>query len=127
MGEDIFIDESEVFDDVWTRKQEMYTFPTVVFAKYSSGLVAYFNSRATLLFGNANRIAVKISNDYVVFIPSSDKRHNRLVLQGKRYNSSRLNVAGLYGRIPVGARFRCYPYNGGIAIRRNEPIVEAKR
>lgn len=124
MEEDISIDESEEFTDVKLRPAKRYPFPTVVFLDYHSGLTAYFNSQATALFDDVERVCVKISKNYAVFLPSNTAASHRITRLGDKHQTCRIGVSGLRGHIPEGNRYRAYPCNGGIAIKRNEPIRE---
>lgn len=121
MSGDIFIDESEVFEDVSTKRSK-FNFPAVRFFKRSATLVAYFNRSAMQMLGDAERASVKVSNHFIVFLPSENKRNN--TISRAKNSSATLSIASLGGIVPEETAYRCYPYNGGIAIKRDEPVRE---
>ena len=121
MNEDIFIDESEVFKDFSTKRSK-FNFPAIYFFKRSATLEAYLNKAAAQMFGDAHRVSVNVSNHFIVLLPSENIRHNAISRVRNYYGM--LSVASLDGIAPDGAAYRCYPYKGGIAIKRDEPIWE---
>ena len=121
MNGDIFIDESEVFENVSTKRSK-FSFPAICFFKRSATLTAYLNKSAMQMLGDAERVSVKVSNHFIVFLPSENKRHN--TISRARNYSATLSIASLGGIVPEETAYRCYPYKGGIAIKREEPVRE---
>lgn len=127
MEDDIFIDESEMFEDVRpfvVRKD----FPAVKFFRNGSSLAANFNRLALPMLDNADNVRVMVSPRFIVFLPSASICHNRIcrrVYNDHPYDAT-VSVARLRGMVPEGVWFRCYPYKGGIAIKRDEPVMQAK-
>lgn len=122
MEDDIFIGESEMFEEVIPGKKLRFNFPAVCFYRASSTLVAYFNKFAAPMMADAKQVQVKMSSRFIVFLPSDRKPHNTFS-KGANHTAT-LSVTNLTGIVPVGAAFRCYPYKGGIAIKRFEPLQE---
>lgn len=120
MEDDIFIGESEMFEEVIPGRKLRFDFPAVSFYLTSSTFIAYFNKLAAPMMADAKRVQVKVSSHFIVFLPSNSESHNTFA-KGQNHTAS-LSVGNLIGIVPVGAAFRCYPYKGGIAIRRDEPI-----
>ena len=119
MNGDIFIDESEAFEDVSTKRSK-FSFPAIYFFKRSATLTAYLNKAAVQMLGDAQRVSVKASNHFIVFSPSGNVRHNKIARV--RNHSATLSIASLDGIVTESTAYRCYPYKGGIAIKRYEPI-----
>lgn len=125
MEDDIFIGESEMFEDIRVKGLK-YDFPAVKFFKDGYALVAYFNKFAAPMLGSADNAHVMTSNCFIVFLPSNSIYHNRIrrrVCKSHAYNAY-VSVTGLRNMVPEGVWFRCYPYKGGIAIKQDEPILE---
>lgn len=122
MEDDIFIDESEMFEEVISGKKRRFNFPAVYFYRAAGVLVAYFNKFAVLMMADAERVQVKMSSRFIVFLPSDRKSHN--IFSKNVSHTATLSVAGLTGIVPEETAFRCYPYKGGIAIKRFEPVQE---
>lgn len=120
MEDDIFIGESEMFEEVIPGRKLRFNFPAVFFYLTSTAFVAYFNKLAAPMMADAERVQVKMSSRFIVFLPSDRKPHNTFA-KGQSHTAT-LSVTNLVGIVPVGAAFRCYPYKGGIAIKRDEPI-----
>lgn len=120
MEDDIFIGESEMFEEAIPGKKLRFNFPAVYFYRTSSALVAYFNKLAAPMMADAERVQVKMSSHFIVFLPSDRELHN--TFSKCPNHTASLSVANLTGIVPVNAAFRCYPYKGGIAIKRDEPI-----
>lgn len=125
MEDDIFIGESEMFEDVRpfvVRKD----FPAVKFFRNGSSLAAHFNRLALPMLGSADNVRVMVSPRFIVFLPSPSIYHNRIcrrVYNDHPYDAT-VSVARLRGRVPERVWFKCHPYKGGIAIKRDEPILE---
>lgn len=119
---DIFINEEEAFEEVIPGKKLKFDFPTVYFYRTNHTLVAYFNKLAAQMMADAERVQVKMSSRFIVFLPSNSESHNTFTKNCG--NTANLSVGNLAGIVPVGAAFRCYPYKGGIAIKRDEPILD---
>lgn len=119
---DIFISDEEAFEEVIPRRKGRFNFPAVRFFKSYRTVMAYFNKHATPMVADAERVQVKISRRFIVFLPSNSRLYNRFT-KNSRHTVS-LSVGSLSGIVPDGAVFRCYPYKGGIAIKRDEPILD---
>lgn len=127
MEDDIFIGESEMFEDVRPCLVR-YDFPAVKFFRNGSSLAAHFNRLASPMLGNADNVRVMVSTRFIVFVPSTNIYHNRIrrrVYNDHTYDAT-VSVARLRGMVPEGVWFRCYRYKGGIAIKRGEPVMQAK-
>jgi hypothetical protein len=122
MEDDIFIDESEMFEEVIPGKKLRFNFPAVYFYRASSVLVAYFNKLAVPMMADAERVQVKMSSRFIVFLPSDRESHNTFSKNSS--HTATLSVTSLTGIVPEETAFRCYPYKGGIAIKRFEPLQE---
>lgn len=122
MIDDILIDESEMFEEVIPGKKLRFNFPAVYFYRASSTLVAYFNKLAAPMMADAERVLVKMSSRFIVFLPSDRESHNTFSKNSS--HTATLSVTGLTGIVPEETAFRCYPYKGGIAIKRFEPLQE---
>lgn len=122
MSVDIFISKEEALEEVIPGKKLRFNFPAVYFYLSGSGFIAYFNKLAATMMADAKRVQVKMNSHFIVFLPSDSKQHNRFS-RNSGYTAN-LSVSSLIGIVPVGAAFRCYPYKGGIAIKRDEPIYE---
>lgn len=120
MEDDIFIGESEMFEEVIPGRKLRFNFPAVFFYLTSTAFVAYFNKLAVQMMADAERVQVKMSSRFIVLLPSNSESHNKFA-KGQSHTAT-LAVTNLIGTVPVGAAFRCYPYKGGIAIKRDEPI-----
>lgn len=127
MDDDILIGDSEIFEDVRPCLVR-HDFPAIKFFRNRSTLVAYFNRLASPMLGNADNVRVMVSTRFIVFLPSSNIYHNRI--RRRVYNDRTcdvtVSVARLRGMVPEGVWFRCYLYKSGIAIKRDEPIMQAK-
>lgn len=122
MIDDILIDESEMFEEVIPGKKLRFNFPAVYFYRAFSNLVAYFNKLAVPMMADAERVQVKMSSRFIVFLPSDRESHNTFSKNSS--HTATLSVTGLTGIVPEETAFRCYPYKGGIAIKRFEPLQE---
>lgn len=116
---DIFIGEEEALEEVIPGKRK-FDFPAVYFFKSPCTFVAYFNKLAAPMLADEERVQVKMGSRFIVFLPSDSKRHNKLTKDS--LHTAKLSIGNLIGIVPEGAAFRCYPYKGGIAIKRDEPI-----
>lgn len=127
MEDDIFIGESEMFEDVRVNGLEC-NFPAVKFINIGNCLIAYFNKFAAPMLGSADRVRVMTSTRFIVFFPSSSICHNKIFRYINKSHScvAQAAVSGLRGMVPEGVWFRCYRYKGGIAIKRDEPILRTK-
>lgn len=124
MEDDIVIGESEMFEDVRVNGLEC-DFPAVKIINRGSTLIAYFNKFAAPMLGSANRARVMTSTRFIVFLPSFNICHNKICryVNKSHHCIAQTAVTGLRGMVPEGAWFRCYPYKGGIAIKRDEPVM----
>lgn len=125
MEDDIFIGKSEMFEDIRVKGLK-HDFPAVRFFRNGSYLAAYFNKFAAQMLGSADRVRVMISTRFIVFLPSSSIYHNKIFRYINKSHSyvAQTAVSGLRGMVPEGVWFKCYRYKGGIAIKRDEPILE---
>ena len=121
MIDDIVIDESEGLEDISIVRHRRYPFPVVTFVSRGGGLTAYFNSLATSFWGDADRCSAKISTRYIVFLPQKFGRTSKIA---RVHGSSTVSATGLTGFVPDRASYRAYPYKGGIALKRFEPLQE---
>lgn len=122
MDGDILINKKEEFEEVIPGNKLRFNFPAVYFFKPDRSLSAYFNKLAVPMMADAERVQVKMSSRFIVFLPSESKRHNSF--SRTLSHAATLSVGNLIGIVPEGAAFRCYPYKGGIAIERDKPIWE---
>lgn len=122
MEDDIFIGESEMFEEVIPGKKLRFNFPAVYFYRSSSALVAYFNKLAVPMMADAERVQVKMSSRFIIFLPSDREPYNTFSKNSS--HTATLSVTNLTGIVPAETAFRCYPYKGGIAIKRFEPLQE---
>lgn len=123
MEDDIFIGESEMFEDIRPHTVK-YDFHVVKFYRNGNSVVAHFNIFAAPMLGNADYARVMVSTHFIVFLPSSNICHSRIRRRVyKNHNrDAYVSVIWLRGMVPEGARFKCYHYKGGIAIKRDEPF-----
>ena len=121
MIDDIVIDESEYFERAYIARHMRYPFPVVTFVTRSSGMTAYFNSLATPFWGDAVRCSAKISTHYIVFLPQKFGNTSKI---SRVRGTSVVSATGLAGFVPPKSSYRAYPYKGGIAIKRFEPLRE---
>lgn len=122
MSVDIFISKEEALEEVIPGKKLRFNFPAVYFHLAGSGFIAYFNKLAATMMADAERVQVKMNSHFIVFLPSDSKPHN--IFSRNSGHTANLSVSSLIGIVPAGAAFRCYPYKGGIAIKRDEPIYD---
>lgn len=88
MEDDIFIGESEMFEEVIPGKKLRFNFPAVYFYRSSSALVAYFNKLAVPMMADAERVQVKMSSRFIIFLPSDREPHNTFSKKLKPYGNS---------------------------------------
>lgn len=124
---EIEIDESEEFLDISSGKRGRVglTVPTVTFYSYDRvRCLVRFNSFARKLLSGVDNIMVKIGKDHILFIPAEQG------VNSKRFphHGGNLNIscAALKPYVKFGVPYLAYPYKGGIAIKRNEPLSERK-
>lgn len=125
MVADIEIDESEEFLDISSFGKGRYKVPTVTFCSYDYTRCSInFNSLATNLLFGVDNITVKMGKDHIIFIPAEPGWNSRCV--NRRNSSAQISFAALEPYVKFGVPYRAYPYKGGIAIKRNEPLSERK-
>lgn len=117
--EDIIISESERFEDIYI-KYNRANVPAVIFPN-NKRRVAYINALATKFWNGENTVGIKVSENYVVFIPQKIGRTLKINKVGGGFF---IGVGRLSGIVPPGTKYRAYPYKGGIAIKRFEPLQE---
>lgn len=120
---DIEIDESEEFLDISSFRKERYKVPTVTFYSYSNiRCLVNFNSLAKKLLLGVDNITAKIGKDHILFIPAEPGGNSRCL--SRRKCCARISFAALAPYVKFGVPYQAYPYKGGIAIKRNEPLSE---
>lgn len=120
--EDDIISESERFEDIYIRRYVRENVPAVVFPEQKRR-VAYVNALAAKFWRGETTVAIKVSKNYVVFTPSKTGRTTKINRVGGGFY---INVGKLDSMVPPGTKYRAYPYKGGIAIKRFEPLREDK-
>lgn len=118
--EDVIIGESERFEDVYIRKYNRVNAPAVIFPN-DKRRVAYINALAAKFWNGENTVGIKVSKNYVVFIPQKFGRTSKINKVGGGFF---IGIGSLGGIVPPGTKYRAYPYKGGIAIKRFEPLQE---
>lgn len=120
MEDDIIISESERLEDIYIRRYVRKNVPAVSFPEQKRR-VAYVNALAAKFWRGETTAAIKVSKNYVVFIPQKTGRTTKINrVSGGFY----INIGKLGGMVPPGTKYRAYPYKGGIAIKRFEPLRE---
>ena len=120
MEDGIIISESERFEDIYIRPYNRVDVPAVSFSN-GKRRVAYINVLAAKFWNGENTVGIKVSKNYVVFIPQKNGRTLNINKVGGGFY---ISVGSLGGIVPPGAKYRAYPYKGGIAIKRSEPLQE---
>lgn len=120
MENGIVISESERFEDIYIRPYNRVNVPAVIFPNYKRR-VAYINALAAKFWNSENTVGIKVSENYVVFIPQKIGRTLKINKVGGGFYTS---IGSLVGIVPPGTKYRAYPYKGGIAIKRFEPLQE---
>lgn len=120
MEDGIIISESERFEDIYIRPCSRVNVPAVIFPDYKRR-VAYINTLASKFWNGENTVGIKVSKNYVVFIPQKIGRTSKINKVGGGFY---ISIGSLGGIVPPGTRYRAYPYKGGIAIKRFEPLQE---
>lgn len=122
MEDDIIISQTERFKDIYIRQYNRVNVPAVIFLE-NKRRVAYINVLAAKFWNGENTASIKVSKNYVVFIPQKIGRTLKINKVGGGFF---INIGSLDGIVPPGTKYRAYPYKGGIAIKRNEPLLERK-
>ena len=122
MEDDIIISQSERFKDIYIRQYNRVNVPAVIFSE-NKRRVAYINALAAKFWNGENTASIKASKNYVVFIPQKIGKTSKINKVGGGFF---INIGSLGGIVPHGTKYRAYPYKGGIAIKRNEPLSERK-
>nr|DAN85738.1 MAG TPA: hypothetical protein [Caudoviricetes sp.] len=118
MVTDIEIDESEEFLDISSIGSRI---PTVTFYSYPScRCVVSFNSLAENLIHDVDYVTVKAGKKHILFLPAIPGWSRRVL--SRRNRSAHIAFAALEPYVKLGVPYRAYPYKGGIAIKRDEPI-----
>lgn len=120
MEDGIIISESERFEDIYIRSHNRVNVPAVIFSN-DKRRVAYINALATKFWNGENTVGIKVSKNYVVFVP---QKIGRTLKINKVSTGFYISAGSLGGIVPPGAKYRAYPYKGGIAIKRFEPLQE---
>lgn len=124
---EIEIDESEEFLDISFGKRGRVcpTVPTVTFYSYDRvRCLVRFNSFALKLLSGVDNIMVKMGKDHILFIPAEPGWNSRCL--NRRNRSAQISFVALEPYVKFGVPYRGYPYKGGIAIKRNEPLSQRK-
>lgn len=121
--DEFLIDENEKFESVVRRRGRlMFPFPVVVFTDQNyRQFCAYLNQYAAEILDGVPRVDVKISQNFVVFLPSKSI-NSRAVTSKQKNGVTSISVSSLRGIIQDGARYRVYPFKGGLIFNRWEPI-----
>lgn len=118
MVADIEIDESEEFLDISSIGSRI---PTVTFYSYPyCRCVVSFNSLAENLIHDVDYVTVKAGKKHILFLPAIPGWSRRVLT--RRNRSAHIAFAALEPYVKLGVPYRAYPYKGGIAIKRDEPI-----
>ena len=120
MEDGIIISESERFEDIYIRPYNRVNVPAVIFPN-DKRRVAYINALAAKFWNGEKTVGIKVSENYVVFIPQKIGRTSKINKVGGGFF---FNIGSLCGIVPPGTKYRAYPYKGGIAIKRFEPLQE---
>lgn len=120
MEDGIIISESERFEDIYIRRNNRVNVPAVIFPN-DKRRVAYINALAAKFWNGEKTVGIKVSENYVVFIPQKIGRTSKINKVGGDFFFS---IGSLGGMVPPGTKYRAYPYKGGIAIKRFEPLQE---
>ena len=120
MEDGIIISESERFEDIYIRPYNRVNVPAVSFSN-DKRHTAYINALAAKFWNGENTVGIKVSKNYVVFI--TQKICITLKIN-KISTSIYISAGSLGGIVSPGAKYRAYPYKGGIAIKRFEPLQE---
>lgn len=120
MEDGIIISESERFEDIYIRPYNRVDVPAVIFLN-SKRRVAYINVLAAKFWNGENTVGIKVSKNYVVFIPQKIGRTLNINKVGGGFY---ISIGSLAGIVPPGTKYRAYPHKGGIAIKRFEPLQE---
>ena len=120
MEDGIIISESERFEDIYIRPYNRVNVPAVTFPD-AKRRIAYRTALATKFWNGENTVGIKVSENYVVFIPQKIGRTLKINKVGGGFY---ISTGSLGGIVPPGAKYRAYPYKGGIAIKRFEPLRE---
>ena len=118
MEDGIIISESERFEDIYIRQYNRVNVPAVIFPN-DKRRVAYINALAAKFWNGEKTVGIKVSENYVVFIPQKIGRTSKINKVGGGFF---LSIVSLGGMVPPGTKYRAYPYKGGIAIKRFEPL-----
>lgn len=118
--EDGIISESERFEDIYIRPYNRVNVPAVIFPN-GKRCVAYINTLASKFWNGENTVGIKVSENYVVFVPQKIGRTLKINKVGRGFY---ISIGSLGGIVPPGTKYRAYPYKGGIAIKRFEPLRE---
>lgn len=122
MVTDIEIDESEEFLDISSIGSRI---PTVTFYSYPScRCLVSFNSLAEKLIHDVDYVTVKAGKKHILFLPAIPGRSRRIL--SRRNCNAQISFAALEPYVKFGVPYRGYPYKGGIAIKRNEPLSQRK-
>ena len=125
MVTDIEIDENEEFLDISSFGKGRYKVPTVTFYSYDyTRCLVNFNSSAKNLLCGVDNITVKMGKDHILFIPATPGWNSRCL--NRRNRCAQISFAALAPYVKFGVPYRGYPYKGGIAIKRYEPLPERK-
>ena len=120
MEDGIVISESERFEDIYIRPYNRVNVPAVIFLN-GKRRVAYINTLASKFWNGENTVGIKVSKNYIVFIPQKIGTTLKINKLGGGFY---ISIGSLAGIVPPGTKYLAYPYKGGIAIKRFEPLQE---
>lgn len=96
MEDGIIISESERFEDIYIRPYNRVNVPAVSFSN-DKRRVAYINALATKFWNGENTVGIKVSKNYVVFIP---QKIGRTLKINKVSSGFYISVGSLGGIVP---------------------------
>lgn len=77
MEDGIIISESERFEDIYIRRNNRVNVPAVIFPN-DKRRVAYINALAAKFWNGEKTVGIKVSENYVVFIPQKIGRTSKI-------------------------------------------------
>ena len=96
MEDGIIISESERFEDIYIRPYDRVNVPAVSFSN-SKRRVAYINALAAKFWNGENTAGIKVSENYVVFVPQKIGRTLKINKVGGGFY---ISIGSLGGIVP---------------------------
>lgn len=123
----IDVDDGECQEIKKNINNQRYDFPAVAFSDNGEGIVsvANVNTIATALFGDTERLKIKFTANYIMFIPSKEPSDFKLIkakTRNAKITSTKFNSTNLRNKV-----FKLYRFKDGFLIKRNEPIMIKER